>query len=172
MIVYPIGGSGQRLIFSQKVVNHFTAYQQKRCWQREAGGQLFARFGGDEITIEEATGPRWNDGRTRYAYRPNRSAEQREIEERHVRGLHFVGDWHTHPEQIPTPSIQDIQSMSEMFVKSKHGLNGFVLAIVGSSGLPAGLFIAIVGRSGHTALAASYEETSDADLKRLPLIHH
>lgn len=157
MIVYPIGGSGQRLIFSQKVIDHFTAYQQKRCWQREAGGQLFARFDGDEIIIEEATGPRWNDWRTRYTYRPNRSAEQREIEARHVRGLHFVGDWHTHPEQFPTPSDQDVQSMSEMFVKSRHHLKGFVLAIVGLQHFPSGLFAAIVDQSGCTALSVTSE---------------
>lgn len=95
MSVFPIAASGQRLVFSPIVLEHFEKHQQLRWWQREAGGQLFARLALPEILVEEATGPRPSDWRTRYSYRPNRNAEQREIASRHARGLHFIGDWHT-----------------------------------------------------------------------------
>jgi hypothetical protein len=72
MIVFPIGSSGQRLVFSSAVVDHFRNHRQLRWWHREAGGQLFARFALPDIVIEKATGPRCSDWRTRYSYRPNK----------------------------------------------------------------------------------------------------
>ncbi|SEE66189.1 integrative and conjugative element protein, VC0181 family [Rhizobiales bacterium GAS188] len=143
MIVYPLGISGQRLIFCPSVVAHFQKYRQLRWWQREAGGQLFPRFALPDITVEEATGPHRGDWRTRFTYQPNRRAEQQEIAERHRRGLHFVGDWHTHPEAVPTPSARDMQSMGELFARSEHALNGFVLLIVGTDPAPRGLSVSL-----------------------------
>ena len=101
-----------------------------------------------DIVVEEATGPRRTDWRTRSTYRPNRRAEQREIVSRHTRGLHYVGDWHTHPEPIPSPSCDDESSMRDLVMRSKHALNGFVLVIVGQEAFPAALFVSFVPRSG------------------------
>src|SRR5262249_41800499 len=108
---------------------------------REAGGQLFARLALPEIVIVDVTGPRRSDWRARHSYQPNRRVEQREIAERHSLGLHFIGDWHTHPEDLPMPSPRDEESMREMFTESCHALNGFVLAIVGRLPFPEGLAV-------------------------------
>jgi integrative and conjugative element protein (TIGR02256 family) len=101
MIAYTIGVSGQNLLFAPAVIERFDCYRQRRLWHREAGGQLFARFELPDIVVAEATGPRRSDWRRRHAYWPSRRAEQAEIVERHRDGLHFVGDWHTHPEDTP-----------------------------------------------------------------------
>ena len=154
MIVYPIDASGQRLIFTTPVIEHLVRHRQVRWWHREAGGQLFARFDLPDVIIEEATGPRRTDWRTRHGYRPNRRAEQKEMSNRHRRGLHFIGDWHTHPEPIPSPSEQDEVSMQDMFSRSDHALNGFVLAIVGIELPPRGLHVSVVGRSSRLVLKA------------------
>ncbi|WP_349365541.1 MAG: Mov34/MPN/PAD-1 family protein [Nitratireductor rhodophyticola] len=155
MIVVPIGASGQRLVFTSAVIEHFEKYQQLRWWQREAGGQLFARLALPEILIEEATGPRPTDWRTRNTYRPNRTAEQLEIANRFSRDLHFIGDWHTHPERVPAPSRTDIASMREMVRKSAHHFNGFVLAIVGTDPLPRSLYVSVVSGSDMFPLSAT-----------------
>ena len=44
----------------------------------------------------------------------------------HAKGLHFVGDWHTHPEAVPTPSSSDIRTIKEAVAKSRHHLHGFL----------------------------------------------
>ncbi len=111
VIVYSVGRSGQHLVLCDPVLSHLARWRQTRWYHREAGGQLFARFEPGRILIKKATGPRWTDRRTRHTYEPDRRAEQREIEAHHSRGLHFVGDWHTHAEPIPTPSTLDIVSM-------------------------------------------------------------
>lgn len=110
---------------------------------REAGGQLFGRINDDGWTIEQATGPRRGDFRSRFSFRPNRRAEQREIEERFASDLHYMGDWHTHPEKVPEPSPTDIESMQEMVVASRHELFGFIMMIVGTQAGPAGLWISM-----------------------------
>src|SRR5687768_13492126 len=138
MLEYAIGSSGQVLVLSGEVVRKFRRYRQKRWYQREAGGQLFARLSPSRIVIEEATGPRRTDRRTRTSYVPDRAAEQREIDGRHREGLHFVGDWHTHPEELPRPSGLDVASISESVRKSSHALNGFLLVIVGQAEPPSG----------------------------------
>jgi integrative and conjugative element protein (TIGR02256 family) len=140
-MIYSIAKSGQRLVFTQPVLECFVKYRQTRWWHREAGGQLFARIALPEILVVEATGPRQSDWRTRYSYIPNRRAEQREIDERHPRGLHFIGDWHTHPEDLPVPSARDEESMREVFVESQHALNGFILMTIGRSDFPEGIAV-------------------------------
>src|SRR5262245_50384419 len=88
MIAYPIGTSGQTIILADNVIEYLQRYRQLQREQLEAGGQLFARIEGAEITIVEATGPRPTDRRTRTAYVPDRRTEKAEIAERHVKGLH------------------------------------------------------------------------------------
>jgi len=143
MIAFPIGVSGQRLIFSPTVLAHFDRHRQTRWWRREAGGQLFARFALPDIQVEEATGPRRSDRRTRNSYSPDRLAEQYEITIRHASDLHFIGDWHTHPEPTPSSSQQDGESMRNLVAESRHVLNAFVLVIVGCNPVPSGLSVSL-----------------------------
>jgi len=143
VISFKIGASGQTLHFSDEVLRRFAAYRQTRFWHREAGGLLFARIIGNDITLEEATGPRRSDRRSRYSYQGDRRLEQREIDERHGRGLDYVGDWHTHPEPRPRPSGDDDLAMTSRVRESRHQLNGFVFAIVGTAPFPSGLTVAI-----------------------------
>jgi integrative and conjugative element protein (TIGR02256 family) len=160
VIEYPLGSSGQVIVITKDVLAHLTAHRQSRRSHAEAGGQLFARFDRARIVVEEATGPRSTDRRTRTSYLPDRVAEQVEIEERHVRGLHYVGDWHTHPEARPTPSPQDLDSISECFTKSDHGLNGFLLIIAGQCEPPEGLHVSIQDRAALHRLTPSVTEST------------
>jgi integrative and conjugative element protein (TIGR02256 family) len=156
MIRYSIGTSGQVLILSDRVVEHLRRHRQRRWYHREAGGQLFAQFDGGCIVAEEATGPRRSDRRTRTSYVPDRRAEQAEILERHRRGLHYIGDWHTHPVLMPEPSRPDAASIAESVTKSTHDLNGFVLIVVGQEEPPAGFHVSI-----HNATSAVTIEPAD-----------
>lgn len=142
-VIYPIGASGSRLILTEAVLAHLAAHRQRRFWQSEAGGQLFARLDGGDITIIEATGPRPGDRRGRSFYRPDKAAEQSEIDLRFRDGLHFVGDWHTHPQAYPEPSGSDLASIADAVRRSRHNLNGFVLLVVGTLDPPEGLHVSV-----------------------------
>ena len=140
---YSLGSSGQKLVLGDRALNYMKRHQQTRWWQREAGGQLFARFHDQLLFVDEATGPRSGDKRSRISYIPYPVAEQREINERFKLGLHYVGDWHTHPEDFPAPSASDLVSIRNCFKKSLHDLNAFLLVIVGLAPLPAGLHVSL-----------------------------
>lgn len=118
------------------------AHRQRTRFQRENGGQLFACFVGDNLVIERATCVK--GVRSRFSFHPHRDEEQREIDALFGQGLHYVGDWHTHPEGTPTPSRPDRTKMLEIFRQSKHQLPYMLMGIVGLAPFPAGLFLGAV----------------------------
>ena len=143
MITYAVGNSGQILILTDEILDHFDQHRQLSTKSREAGGQLFACLDGKNIVIKLATGPRSSDRRSYRSFVPNRIAERREIKHLFREGFHYVGDWHTHPEPQPQPSRTDISSFQDMFQKSRHQLARFVMIIVGTAETPRGLYVGI-----------------------------
>ncbi|WP_189475716.1 Mov34/MPN/PAD-1 family protein [Halioglobus pacificus] len=135
---------------SKGVLDHLAKNRQLRVKDKEAGGQLFARLfrSNKHWLVEMATGPHRRDLRTRFGFRPNRKKEQQDIDAAFNDGLHFVGDWHTHPEPFPRPSNQDKHTMSDIFDKSDHQLRGFLMIILGNGDLE-DLWISIHGQSGN-----------------------
>lgn len=139
---------GIDMVVEADVLEHISAYRQKSCFRREAGGQLFARIRVGKWTIVKATGPRKSDWRSRFGYHPDRKAENEEIKRLFADGLHFVGDWHTHPQNVPRPSDTDIHSMNEAVAQSLHDLPGFLLFVVGTEPFPLGLWVPFHPREG------------------------
>lgn len=152
MLTYLLPDGVQRLVLQPDVLRHLLDHRQTKFWQKEAGGQLFATINQGLTTIERVTGPRKTDRRSRTGYRPDRKAEQREIDEMYAVGLHYVGDWHTHPERIRLPSEMDKNSMVECFSKSNHQAEGFLLIIVGNGEPPACLSVSSTANNGLTPL--------------------
>lgn len=129
---------------TEKVIETLKQYRQKKIFEKEAGGQLFAQFDGADTYIVDATPPNPSDKRGRFSFRPDRNIQQIDIARRYTMGLHFAGDWHTHPQPIPSPSSIDIASMIECFNKSKHGLKAFLIVIVGVAEPPLGIYVGLV----------------------------
>ena len=111
MLNFRLGASGQSLTISDSAMQHFSSRRQRKIWNRESGGQLFAEIVGVDIVITTVTGPRRSDRRSRFSYRPNRRLEQIEIDRQFANGLHYVGDWHTHPGTSLRHSTGDLSAM-------------------------------------------------------------
>jgi integrative and conjugative element protein (TIGR02256 family) len=141
------------LELSEAVIAHLEKHKQRRWLAKEAGGQLFSPLIKPlTLDIVDITGPRPTDKRSVYGYRPDRAAERAEIDERYLHGLHFVGDWHTHKQEIPEPSSTDLQNIRDTVRDSHHDLAGFVLIVVGMAPFPAGLHVSFHMRTGATVL--------------------
>ena len=153
MLRYTLSKGGPALILTELALSTITRYCQRSPRAKEAGGQLFARFEGADTIISEATSPNWLDRRSRNGFIPNRWMQQREIRNQYECGLHFVGDWHTHPEPIPRPSQDDIYSMIDCFGHSLHDLHAFVLIIAGTMPASEGLYVAVVDRNSTRQLS-------------------
>jgi integrative and conjugative element protein (TIGR02256 family) len=133
--------AGLKIVFEPDAMAAFDKHRQNSRWRREAGGQLFARIRGSRWEIKAATGPKNRDRRGRYMFMPDRSSEQEEIYQFHSRGLEYVGDWHTHPQDEPEPSESDLTSIARIVASSQHHLPGFLLVIVGRREFPSGLWV-------------------------------
>lgn len=152
MMEYLLPRGDERVVLGEQVLRHMGSHRQTRRWHREAGGQLFARFVPGAVLVEHITGPRRSDRRSRASYQPDRAAEQREIHDMHALGLHYVGDWHTHPERSPSPSVVDRKAMIDMFSNSATQAEGFLLVVVGTASFPGGLHASWVSRAGMAEL--------------------
>lgn len=144
----------------------FDAHRQRRFYQREAGGQLFARVRGHDWEIAVATGPRSRDRRGRFSFRPHRASEQEEIFRHHEFGLDYIGDWHTHPEDVPSPSPDDLSSIAELVRRSTHNLPGFLLVIVGRQQFPQGLWASF--HSVHGTMTRASRMCLESGVDRTP----
>ncbi|NNM73840.1 Mov34/MPN/PAD-1 family protein [Enterovirga aerilata] len=127
----------------------FEAHRQTRFYHREAGGQLFGNVGRTRWTVSHATGPDQRDRRSRFGFRPDRGREQQEIEAYHAHGFDYLGDWHTHPENVPKPSERDLLSIDEIVRRSTHHLPGFLLCIVGRLDFPSGIWLSFHDQDGQ-----------------------
>jgi len=141
----------QTLRIEQGVLDHFQRYRQLSNSDSEAGGLLFAKISGTVISVEKATGPSFFDQRSRFSFFPNSLYAQCAIKKSFQEGLHYVGEWHTHPENFPRPSPRDIRSFRSVFQKSSHNLAGFLFVISGIEGL----FVAIQDKNGLHQLTLS-----------------
>lgn len=147
-----MSGNSSSVVITDTALDTMNRFRQLSSHAKEAGGQLFAKFHGADTIISEATLPKWLDRRSRSGFYPNRWLQQCEIHKRHALGLHFVGDWHTHPEPIPYPSHNDIHSMIECFRQSSHELRAFILIVVGTEPPPNGLYVALVDKRSTKAM--------------------
>lgn len=121
------------VFFMNAAINVFNRHAQTEPESLEAGGQLFARFESGIAIIEKATEPKPTDIRSRSGFAADLEAERTEIAELYKQGLHYIGNWHTHPERCPLPSEPDIAAGKSAFTESKHELLCFINVIVGDA---------------------------------------
>jgi integrative and conjugative element protein (TIGR02256 family) len=133
----------RRVLIRAPVLAHFHQHRQVPSSAPEAGGQLFAHLANGDIEICCATGPYREDARGRFWFKPARPKQRTDILHQFRAGLHYVGDWHTHPVSTPAPSKLDLGSMSDCFRRSHHELDAFVMVIVGQTAEPARLWVSL-----------------------------
>jgi integrative and conjugative element protein (TIGR02256 family) len=145
---------GPSVVLQTTALDTIDRYRQRRLWQREAGGQLFARFDGAHTLVEVATAPSRRDLRTRFGFRPHQPSQKAEIRGYYDNGLHFVGDWHSHPQHPPEPSYTDLASVRDCFQQSRHDLRALLLIVSGRHAGPTGLWVGLVTRQNIRRLHA------------------
>jgi len=143
--------SNQQILLNPSVLEVFSIYRQLKS-EPESGGLLFAEFNFPQIYITEVSIPHSSDKRWRTYFIPNRILQRRLIRSQFKRGLHFVGEWHTHPTPVPLPSSVDLESMNEAFSKSRHELNYFMMVIVGNSHEKLNLWVSAHNRTTYLQL--------------------
>jgi len=149
MLIFELPGSKQHLVFTNAVLSYISQYRQTYRKHPESGGQLFARITSKIVIVAAATGPHKKDNRHRFSFVPNKKRLNAEILTFFAKNLHYVGDWHTHPQKHPEPSWLDLSSMRKCFKKSRHELEHFLLVIVGNAASANRIWVGLINNS-HT----------------------
>ena len=106
---HPAGGY---VLLRSLVLSTLNTYIQD-AMQYEAGGILLGSYRGEHIEVVSASVPHPGDKRSRFGFTRNREGHQQLAERAWIESgktITYVGEWHTHPESIPKPSVLDLES--------------------------------------------------------------
>lgn len=121
-----------------EVLKIFEQYRQVKDDLPEAGGVLHGkRLKNGSIIITDITTPQIGDIQKRLLFKKNREIHQQLSNEKWIESNKFsiaLGEWHTHPEAVPTPSNVDKKSW-RLNVSKQHDDRVYVFIIVGFSDL-------------------------------------
>lgn len=98
------------VVFSPDVLRVFKRYRQRFFWQPEGGGILLGRRRGKHLEVMLATEPSPKDSRSAFSFVREADGHAELAEEAWRQGekqIDYLGEWHTHPQKIPTPSSID-----------------------------------------------------------------
>jgi integrative and conjugative element protein (TIGR02256 family) len=127
----PFGRSGAMLLIEQQVLERLAGFRQMATSAPEAGGILMGYRRGPHTHVTEPTLPTALDVQRRFGFFRHASHHQRVALRRWKETgetLDYVGEWHTHPEDNPSPSGVDFRHWREIAQASSKPM---VFLIVG-----------------------------------------
>jgi integrative and conjugative element protein (TIGR02256 family) len=137
------------VILSDQVTQVLMRYRQRFPWQTEAGGILLGRRRGNHIEVVEATEPTRLDRRAPYLWEREVSGHAQAATGawRLAAGtVDYVGEWHTHPQRVPTPSSLDRREWHKL--AQARPKTSLVAVVVGTRNL----HLELVSVAGQLAL--------------------
>ncbi|MDM1537664.1 Mov34/MPN/PAD-1 family protein [Myroides odoratimimus] len=128
---------------SKEVVSIFKKYIQNDAKKPESGGIITGKIYENLVDILNCSEPSHLDKRSRYNYnRSHKSAQiyiNEKFEESGGREI-YLGEWHTHPEDIPIPSDTDIKSFNKTLTKNVLNSDVHFMIIVGRTAIYLGIY--------------------------------
>lgn len=129
--------------FTEDVLLIISKFKQIKYKQHEAGGILLGQVKGNKVYITRVSFPSKHDKSSRYSFWRSKNNAQTiidyEFHNSNKRTI-YIGEWHTHPEEIPNPSNTDRKMIKDQFSKNKlnepfllqyiQGTKGFYLALI------------------------------------------
>lgn len=99
------------VLIERGVLDVIARFRQSLQQAPESGGILLGYRRGSHLHVAEATVPEASDESSRYRFFRSADPHQRAATAcwQDSRGIvDYLGEWHTHPELVPTPSMTDI----------------------------------------------------------------
>jgi len=143
--------SGAFVIVPQVIVDTAFRYARPPLNNSEAGGILIGQYRGAHVELVDCTTPMPTDIRSRFGFDrsdPGHAIRALEAWSRSGQVQTFVGEWHTHPVQQPSPSPVDLRTWANIRKRTQD--DPVVFMIFGTSGMWCGLGC----RDGLTPLEA------------------
>ena len=127
---------GFRIEISNDVLKIWKQYRQNSIWLKEACGVLIGGYDPSQrvIYVKQCTVPMKGDLRRRTSYIIKDKGHQEIVDRNYLKSdgrRFYLGTWHTHPEQHPTPSFLDSTDWLNC-IKRNSNLPVFLFVIVGT----------------------------------------
>lgn len=131
-MIYKYGD--QYVVFTEEVIRIFNKYKQYNHTQHESGGILLGKVYSDLIIIDQISEPSREDKSGRFYFIRNVDKAQKIVErvwkESNSERI-YLGEWHTHPEDIPAPSRDDKILLKNMLKHSRMEIDFLFMVILG-----------------------------------------
>lgn len=117
---------------TESVISEMNQYRQM-CGGEVGGVLMGSVIGNNKIRINRISTPCIAKSST-YSFERDAKMANSYISSEFEQSNHtrvYVGEWHTHPEQNPTPSNVDYNSIKETFTDSELATKGLLLLIIG-----------------------------------------
>ena len=124
-----------RVLLTEAALAVFNTYRQTGADDLEAGGLLIGRTitDSDDIIVDVATEPSPDDIRTRFSFMRQQEPAQMLVDQHWENSngtLNYLGEWHSHPEDIPSPSDVDLADWCRVVGSAQHA-DSLLFLIVG-----------------------------------------
>jgi integrative and conjugative element protein (TIGR02256 family) len=132
-----------KIIITQSALNVIEKYKQSTKNANESGGILLGQIKENAVYILRVTIPNKFDKASRYSFDCNKDAAQVVIDYEFINSgkkTIYLGEWHTHPENYPSPSGVDKKMIKKQYFKNKLNEPFLILLIQGLNGLYVAIF--------------------------------
>lgn len=121
-------------MFTKEVTNIFEKYKQVKFTQHESGGILLGKVYDEVIVVDQVSEPSPDDQSGRFYFDRNILKAQHIVkkvwEESNGERI-YLGEWHTHPEDVPRPSSDDKKLLKNMVEDTQMEIDFLFMAIIG-----------------------------------------
>jgi integrative and conjugative element protein (TIGR02256 family) len=122
------------IYISDSVIELIKSFKQFGSTDNESGGILLGQIRDKGIYILRASTPNKFDKASRFSFECNKDAAQViinfEFQNSNKKTI-YIGEWHTHPEKIPSPSGIDKSMIKEQFRRNTLNEPFLILVIQG-----------------------------------------
>ncbi|THE13455.1 ribosomal-processing cysteine protease Prp [Bacillus timonensis] len=122
------------VVFTDEVTKVFDKYKQLNHTQHESGGILLGKVYNDLFIIDQISEPSIEDKSGRFYFVRNVERAQKIVEQawKESKGERiYLGEWHSHPEDVPTPSRDDKILLKNMLKHSRMEIDFLFMVIIG-----------------------------------------
>lgn len=130
---------GAYILISAKIVSTLRSHSQDGRATPESGGLLVGMVRGPHFELTDISTPSPSDVRTRHSFERRCKSHVEVVRSSWRRSMGYeayLGEWHTHPERHPKPSVTDLRSWNVGLPKTTR----LILLIVGTESLWVGLW--------------------------------
>lgn len=127
---------GRVLRLTPQALVQLAGYKQTKLLDEEAGGILLGRImdPSDDIIVDSVTVPDKDDKRRFFSFWRARDPHQKRVNEawKDSDGTsNYLGEWHSHPEDHPSPSGHDVTNWKRIVREAKYEQDALIFVIVG-----------------------------------------